>query len=180
MRRGAGWQVRTLAGHSRQVRSVAISADGMRVVSGSVDQTVKIWDVETGPEVRGGCSGVGLCLGGRGGVLGISRRFRVRVNSGFSSLIFSVAFVLARRFTPVPRKGGRLTVRPLTSREVFTPSSPLSLSLLWVGLGWVGLVGWVRVPVSHWGRSAGLSLGALPGDRERERERERESVCVCV
>ena len=51
---GAGWQVRTLAGHSDRVLSVAISADGKRVVSGgSWDKTVKIWDVETGAEVSG-------------------------------------------------------------------------------------------------------------------------------
>ena len=48
---GAGWQVRTLAGHSGWVTSVAISADGKRVVSGSEDETVKIWDGETGAEV---------------------------------------------------------------------------------------------------------------------------------
>ena len=50
---GAGWQVRTLAGHSSYVTSVAISADGKRVVSGSWDKTVKIWDVETETEVGG-------------------------------------------------------------------------------------------------------------------------------
>ena len=54
---GAGWQVRTLAGHSEFVSSVAISADGTRVVSGSWDKTAKIWDMETGAEVREGCGG---------------------------------------------------------------------------------------------------------------------------
>ena len=44
----------TLARHKRQVHSVKISAEGKRVFSGSDDQTVKIWDVETGVEVRGG------------------------------------------------------------------------------------------------------------------------------
>ena len=49
----AGWQVRTLAGPSYWVRSMAISADGKRVVSGSDDKTVMIWDVDTGAKVRG-------------------------------------------------------------------------------------------------------------------------------
>ena len=45
--------MRTLAGHSDWVWSVAISADEKRVVSGSTDETVKIWDVERGAEVTG-------------------------------------------------------------------------------------------------------------------------------
>ena len=64
-----GWQVRTLAGHSHEVLSVAISTDGKRVVSGSADKTVKIWDVETGAEVRAVRWGGGVRVGGGGGNL---------------------------------------------------------------------------------------------------------------
>ncbi|KAN0075156.1 hypothetical protein V8E54_007767 [Elaphomyces granulatus] len=37
-----------LTGHSRQVNSVAFSPDGKRVVSGSYDSTVRVWDIATG------------------------------------------------------------------------------------------------------------------------------------
>ncbi|MBD2097498.1 serine/threonine protein kinase [Trichocoleus sp. FACHB-591] len=40
--------VRTLTGHSRWVRSLAISPDSRVLVSGSGDRTVKIWDLTTG------------------------------------------------------------------------------------------------------------------------------------
>ena len=43
--------MRTLTGHSGIVFSVAFSRDGNRVVSGSRDKLVKIWDTETGTEV---------------------------------------------------------------------------------------------------------------------------------
>jgi WD40 repeat protein len=45
-------QVRTLRGHSGGVYSVSFSADGNWIVSGSVDERVKIWDAATGAEVR--------------------------------------------------------------------------------------------------------------------------------
>ncbi|KAH8585978.1 putative F-box and wd40 domain protein [Bisporella sp. PMI_857] len=40
--------LQTLEGHSGWVRSVAFSPDGQRVVSGSVDSTVRLWDAVTG------------------------------------------------------------------------------------------------------------------------------------
>ena len=45
------WQVHTLTGHSGDVTVVAFSLDGKRVISGSDDSLVKIWDTETGAEV---------------------------------------------------------------------------------------------------------------------------------
>ena len=42
----------TLTGHSGSVWSVAYSPDGKHIVSGSWDRTVKIWDAQSGEEVR--------------------------------------------------------------------------------------------------------------------------------
>ena len=46
----------TLTGHSDVVMSVAISRDGTRAASGSDDRLVKIWNLETGAEVRAALS----------------------------------------------------------------------------------------------------------------------------
>ena len=42
----------TLTGHSDYVCSVAYSPDGKHIASGSEDNTVKIWDAQSGEEVR--------------------------------------------------------------------------------------------------------------------------------
>jgi len=44
--------LRTLTGHTDGVLSVAISADGETLVSGSIDQTIKVWNLSTGQTVR--------------------------------------------------------------------------------------------------------------------------------
>ena len=40
--------LKTLEGHSDNVKSVAYSPDGKKIVSGSNDGTIKIWDANTG------------------------------------------------------------------------------------------------------------------------------------
>jgi WD40 repeat protein len=51
---GAGWPLRNclkiLEEHSSEVLSVAFSPDGSKVVSGSADNTLHIWDVATGAQ----------------------------------------------------------------------------------------------------------------------------------
>jgi len=43
--------VHTLKGHSASVNSVAFSSDGKRIVSGSDDKLILIWNTDTGAHV---------------------------------------------------------------------------------------------------------------------------------
>jgi WD40 repeat protein len=47
-----GEQLQLLLGHTDQVHAVAISPSGALIASGSADRTVRLWDAETGQEVR--------------------------------------------------------------------------------------------------------------------------------
>ena len=40
-----------LAGHSSHVNSIAFSPDGSRIVSGSSNNTIRLWDAETGDAI---------------------------------------------------------------------------------------------------------------------------------
>src|SRR6202042_300073 len=46
-----------LKGHKMPVNSVAFSHDGKRIVSGSSDQTIRVWDAETGEAISKPISG---------------------------------------------------------------------------------------------------------------------------
>jgi len=39
-------------GHSEVISAIAFSPDGRYILSGSDDKTLKLWDVETGREIR--------------------------------------------------------------------------------------------------------------------------------
>lgn len=43
--------IRTFDGHTSEIRSVALSPDGKHALSGSVDNSVRLWDVNTGKEL---------------------------------------------------------------------------------------------------------------------------------
>ena len=45
-------EVARLTGHTREVRSVSFSPDGLTLASGSSDETVRLWDVADGTLLR--------------------------------------------------------------------------------------------------------------------------------
>src|SRR5262249_27746826 len=47
-----GRPARTLEGHTYYVRGLALSPDGSLAVSGAQDDTVRVWDVKSGKELR--------------------------------------------------------------------------------------------------------------------------------
>ncbi len=40
--------LKVLEGHTGPVAAVAISVDGSKIISGSLDKTVRVWSMETG------------------------------------------------------------------------------------------------------------------------------------
>jgi len=47
-----GWFSRTMAGHLKSVSSVGINQDGRYAVSGSSDETIRLWTLQNGACVR--------------------------------------------------------------------------------------------------------------------------------
>jgi len=60
-----GSQAAVLSGHTNWVKSLAFSSDGISLVSGSCDKTIKLWDVQTGGVAQ-------TFLGHTGSVLSVS------------------------------------------------------------------------------------------------------------
>lgn len=70
--------IRTLAGHSEPITIVAVSADRRQAISGSLDGTIKMWDLESGRELRnleghsGAVMGLAMDADGRSALSGSS------------------------------------------------------------------------------------------------------------
>jgi len=47
----SGKELRSFAGHAEAIRCVAFTPDGKRIVTGSMDKTIKVWSVESGKKL---------------------------------------------------------------------------------------------------------------------------------
>jgi len=48
----SGKTIKTFTGHTHWITSVALSGDGKRVLTGSHDQTARLWDAATGKTIK--------------------------------------------------------------------------------------------------------------------------------
>ena len=100
---------------SSQVRGVAISPDGRRVVSGSSDKTLKVWDVATGKCVAT--------------LEGHSRRVRCGVRCTFVLMCVRCRSIVL----PYLRTGGALFLGRTTTRSRCGTWRPASAWRRWKG-----------------------------------------------
>ena len=70
--------MRTLSGHTGAVQAVAVTPDGRQAVSGSGDNTLRVWDLASGETVRtlSGHTGWVTCGGGDAGRPPVRLRLR--------------------------------------------------------------------------------------------------------
>ncbi|TRU20884.1 MAG: WD40 repeat domain-containing protein, partial [Microcystis aeruginosa Ma_MB_S_20031200_S102D] len=90
-----GTEIRTLTGHNSPVNSVNFSPNGKTLVSGSWDKTIKLWNVETGQEIRtlkGHDNTIKLWDVETGKLWNVETGQEIRTLKGHDSPVYSVNF----------------------------------------------------------------------------------------
>src|SRR5262249_32309957 len=144
-------EILTLAGHAGRVTGVQFSPDGQRLITGSSDGTVKVWDARqptdvlshhlTGATVRGfSPDGTRLLLQEMGGttngerlvVLDARTGRRVGDFPGLPGPVLAAAFISEGRVVSASAQADGLTVTDATTRRPLLriPDCPT-----WVALG---------------------------------------------
>jgi WD40 repeat protein len=134
--------LRTLAGHTGGVYCVAIAPNGLTAVSGSYDNTLKVWDVESGRELR--------------------------TLEGHSSGVTSVAIFPDGRHALSASDGETLKIWDLESgREIRTlqgpPHSPVAVRSLAIAPDGRCAVATSCWDLVVWNLETGVKLHTLPG-----------------
>ena len=75
-----GAELRTLAGHTISVHAESVCGEGRRAISASMDNTLKVWDLEKGEEVatfHAGAPVLSFAISGRSRIVAGDRLGRV-------------------------------------------------------------------------------------------------------
>ena len=105
------WQrKRTFTGHHKSVNSLALSPNGSQLTTASSDTTVRLWDVDSGEEIRTlGIKGSHAWLSSQGRYLAALDNPRLTIMQGEKAEVIS-------RFKPFPKRTTALAFSPIADQ----------------------------------------------------------------
>ncbi|ARV61527.1 protein kinase [Nostocales cyanobacterium HT-58-2] len=165
------WQcVRTLRGHASMVLAVTVSLDGQTIASGSNDNTIKLWQLETGKLLRtlgrwfSGHSNIvhAVAFSPDGELLASGswdetiKLWQVSSGKEIHTLTNDGSWINSVAFSPIPPNPY------YPEKETYVRGFPL-LSKASVGLGWILASGGADCSVKLWRVSTGVKISTFIG-----------------